>query len=92
MAYTLKDAKGKEWAGPSINGLKEIKQLMIDNSNIKRPALEQLLQHGHTPMLASLSQECRSLARLTTDVNLQGTLNSLAATARNADEVVIMEH
>lgn len=90
MGYKFSDANGDSTHGPSINGLREVKDLMKEYDN-PRPALEQLLQHGHTNMLPALSMECRNLANKTNDKDIKHTLISLAAFARRADEIVILE-
>lgn len=91
MPYTFRDASKNSYPGPSINGLVEMKQLLSAYKDYPRPALEQLLEHGMTNMLPALSMECRNLANKTNDENVKHTLISLAAIARKADEVVILE-
>lgn len=91
MAYKFNDANGYLAAGPSVNGLKEIKALMKEYDD-PRPALEQLLQHGHTTMLPALAVEIRNLANKTNDKSTKHTLNSIYALAKKASEVLILEH
>jgi hypothetical protein len=91
MPYTFSDASKREWPGPSINGLDEVKQLIAAYKDWPRPALDQLLTHGMTNMLPALSVECRNLANKTNDQNIKHTLVALAAIALQADEVVILE-
>jgi hypothetical protein len=92
MAYKLNDVDGFIADGPSINGLREVKALLAEYKDQPRPALEQLLEYGHTTMLPALSVECANLANKTNDVDIKHTLKSLAAAARNAKELLIMEH
>lgn len=91
MAYSFSDARGHLGAGPSVNGLRDIKQLIAEYKDWPRPALEQLIQYGHTSLLPALSMECNNLAKKTTDKEIKHSLTSLAALARKADEVIIME-
>jgi hypothetical protein len=91
MAYSYSDASKQEWPGPSINGLRQVKKLAKE-FQAKRPALAQLLQHGHTNMLPALSVECTNLALKTTDIHIKHTLVHLASIARKADEIVVLEH
>lgn len=92
MAYKFNDVNGFVADGPSINGLREVKQLMVEYKDWPRPALEQLLEHGHTDMLPALSVECKNLANKTNDKDIKSTLIKLAAAALKAKEVIIMEH
>lgn len=92
MAYTFSDASKREWPGPCVNGWREVKALLAEYKDWPRPALEQLMTHGHTNMLAALSVECNSLIKKTTNKDIIDTLTKLAAIARNADEVVFLEH
>jgi hypothetical protein len=92
MAYSYNDAEERQWAGPSINGLREIKQLLEAYKDWPRPALEQFLEHGYTNMLPALSVECTNLANKTTSEEIKHTLLHLASVALQADEIVILEH
>lgn len=91
MGYKFNDANGYLEAGPSINGLKEIKDLATEYQ-ARRPALEQLIQHGHTDMLLALQVECRNLANKTNDKDVKHSLLRISALASKASEVLIMEH
>ena len=90
MPYTFSDANKKSWAGPTISTLREIKNL-IKEFKAPRPALSQLLTYGYTPLLPALSMECNNLANKTKDKDIKSSLTHLAAVARQANEIVILE-
>jgi len=90
MPYKLLDADKKEAPGPSVNGLREIKQLISENKG-NRVALDQLLKHGYTNMLTSLRLECRNLANKTNDPDVKNSLNAIGQFASNANEIVALE-
>lgn len=90
MPYKLNDANGYLGHGPTTTGFKLVKAL---NEEFKgtRPALEQLIEHGHTNLLPALSSECNNLAKKTNNKDIKATLTKLAASARSAEEVLILE-
>jgi hypothetical protein len=89
MSYSFSDANKRTWHGPCINGWQQVINLLAKEQ--PRPALQQLIDHGHTNMLPALSFECTNLATKTNDKDIQHTLFHLAAVAKQADEVVILE-
>jgi hypothetical protein len=92
MPYTYSDANKQSVHGPSINGLREIKKLKGQfDKDRPMPALDELLEHGHTNKLIALVNECRNLAMKTEDASISGSLNALAQFARRANEIVILE-
>jgi len=91
MAYTYSDANGHLSPGPSINGLRELKALIVEQRGWKHPALSQLLEHGHTNMLPALSAECRYLIVKTDNYDIQSTLTHLASLCLRADEMIVLE-
>lgn len=91
MAYKFNDANGYLEAGPSVNGLKEIKALMKEYDD-PRPALAQLLQYGHTNMLPALAVEVRNLSNKTNDKSIKHTLGTIYRLSKKANEILVLEH
>jgi hypothetical protein len=92
MAYSFYDTKGYIGPGPSITGWRDVKKLLEEYKDIPRPALEQLIEHGHTNMLPALAVECRNLSNKTKDQDIKNTLKALSGLAKRAQEVIILEH
>jgi hypothetical protein len=89
MGYSYSDANGYLEAGPSINGLRELKVLLKRTK--AHPAFDQFLEFGYTNMLSALTIECKELASQTEDKDIRYTLKHLSLLAKKADEIIILE-
>lgn len=90
MAYTYHDANGYLDLGPSINGLREIKNLRATAKG-EFPGIDQLLKFGYTNLLVELADDCKRLSKGTSDKDIQFSLRHLANLCRKADEIIILE-
>lgn len=92
MGYTFSDASQKTiGAGPSINGLRELKTILQQNQPENFPALSHLLVHGHTTKLTQLKIECRTLSQRTNNADVKSSLANIIKLADKADEMLILE-
>lgn len=89
MGYTFIDEDGFLGDGPSIHGLRELKEYL---STLDRdtPAMDMLLEYGETHLTRELAAECKLLAKSSTNQDVATTLKCLAKDAAKAKGIVIM--
>ena len=90
MAYTYSDANGYLDLGPSVNGLRQLKELRATAKG-KFPGIDQLLKIGYTNLLVELADDCGRLSKQTSDKNIQFSLKHLAMLSRKTEEIIILE-
>jgi hypothetical protein len=92
MAYNVLDVTNKDLgAGPSINGMRELRQTLAANNEHNFPALNHLLTFGYTTKLSRMIVDCRTLIKRTTNVDVKSTLQSFVQQASKANEMLILE-
>jgi hypothetical protein len=89
MAYSVEDENGDIGAGPSGNGLSELRKFVLAQADDLYPSLRMLLMHGVTHQVEKLTIECRALASKCTDKDIKSTLSSLAISSAKAEGIVM---
>jgi hypothetical protein len=90
MAYTFSDVNGYLDLGPTISGLRQIKDLRASSKG-KFSGIDQLLELGYTKLLVELADDCGRLSKQTSDKEIQFSLKHLERLCRKAEEIIILE-
>lgn len=90
MAYTFEDEDGHIGHGPTITGLRHMKNLVAQQSADSYPATKMLFEHGVTHKTMKLGVEASALALKSDDPNVSSSFSALSSAARRAKGIVIL--
>lgn len=87
MSYELV-TDTEETYGPTINGLKVLKQEFVEVGVEQAPALHHFLYYGYTISVQALTTECEKLAHQVSEPGVKTSLEHIADVASRAKEFI----
>lgn len=90
MAYDIYNENGFASAGPSINGLRVLKQQLGTLDSARFPQLASLFKFGFAPSPARLKYEVMEVTKQVSDPDVKSTLLEIGRGAARSSVIVIL--